>query len=119
MKTWEMIKELSKNPKKKFKRKTDGLEIRNMCGRFNWEPGYTFLGVNDEWEEIKEPVDFMTAIKSGKKIRVEHEFVDGALERLSTEYHYLDEILYVLGIYINSDDDIRNIALNGKWYIED
>ncbi len=112
MKTWEMIKELSENPKKKFKRKTDGLEIRSMCGRFNWEPGYTFLGVNDEWEEVRQPVDFMTAMEEIKdEISVEY---DGVV----VEFKKIDEMLYFLGKHY-TDTFIRSLILNGKWYIED
>ncbi len=115
MKTWEMIKELSENSKKKFKRKTDGLEIRSMCGRFNWEPGYTFLGVNDEWEEVKEPVDFMTAIKSGRFIKVEHELITHC--RYS-DYERLDLLMLDLAD-VYAESDLTEILENGKWYIED
>jgi len=54
-----------------------------------------------EWELIKEPVDFITAINSGKKIKGEG-FV---------EYHLFDW-------YIRSNSlSLENI--NGNWYIED
>ena len=117
MKTWEMIKELSENPKKKFKRKTDGLEIRNMGGRFNWAAGYTFLGVNDEWEEVKEPVSPMEAIKSGKRIKVKHELLEQEIYNISEQYSELDDIMCVLSEYFQPD--IADIFLNGEWYIED
>ena len=120
MKTWEMIKELTENPEKKFKRKTDGLEIRNICGRFNWEPGYTFLGVNDEWEEVKEPVDFMEAVKSGKRITLKTNVYVGDKKRgnlLGIYNRTIKELLTFISEY--NEPTIREIITNGEFYIED
>lgn len=119
IKTWEMIKELSENPKKKFKRKTDGLEIRNMCGRFNWEPGYTFLGVNDEWEEVKEPVDFMEVVKKSNDnttwFKVEHSLLtEQSIEKTFTLATFLD---YISETFISGC--VADILSTGKFYIED
>ncbi len=134
LKTWEMIRELSKNPKKKFKRKTDGLEIRNMCGRFNWEPGYTFLGVNDEWEEVQKPVNFMEVIRNDKgNVLVVHNYIDGikniedvddslmahTLRRLQNgKYTDFANIMYTLG-FIFGTYQLKEIIKNGQWYIQD
>ena len=109
MKTWEMLKRLSENPEKTFRRISDGLEIRCICGRFNWVSGYTFLGTDDEWEEAREPVDFMTAFKAfreGKAISVE----DGELSGARFTYYPRTNERYVAFL----EEDIAN----GKWYIE-
>ena len=70
--TWEMIKKLTENPEKEFVRKSDGLHIKtNEDGELVWDNGYQFMRLNHEWEEIKKPVDFMTAIQSEKPMSVE------------------------------------------------
>ena len=70
LKTWEMIKELTENPNKEFVRKVDGLHIKtNEDGELIWDNGYQFMRLNHEWEEIKKPVDFMTAIQSEKPMQ--------------------------------------------------
>lgn len=117
MKSWEMIRELSENPKKKFKRKTDGLEIRSMCGRFNWEPGYTFLGVADEWEEIKESVSFLDVVRAGTKgylISVKHEGM-----AISYQDWYFKPLMMELGKELESEEELLELIKNGEWYIED
>ena len=64
MKLWEMIKELTENPEKEFVRKRDGLRIKaKENGELNWDSGHRFMKTNDEWEEVKKPVDFMTALR--------------------------------------------------------
>ena len=86
MKTWEMIKELSENPKKEFKKKGGNLSkcivkiedgyflvnfyntIGNLIssdfggGKFN-----NNIEVDDEWEEVLKQVDFMTAFNAWQK----------------------------------------------------
>lgn len=114
MKTWEMIEELVKNPDKNFKRLSDGLEVRNTHGRFNWESGHAFLGVEDEWEEVKEPVSFIEAVKSKKEIKVEHYLT---VESNLDCYMYLDDFLYELD-YNYTSDQVRDIILNGEFYIK-
>ena len=84
MKTWQMIKELTENPEKEFisyKKKSDRdvLKAKSIDGaiRFSNEENRWYevlIGVDleREWEEVKKPVDFMTAIKSGKYVGVEY-----------------------------------------------
>jgi len=55
-----------------------------------------------KWELIKEPVDFMTAINSGKKIKGKG-FV---------EYHFPNW-------YFGTEDALDLENINGNWYIED
>lgn len=113
MKTWEMIEELAKNPDKSFKRLSDGLEVRNTHGRFNWESGHAFLGVEDEWDEAKEPITFIEAVRSKKEIKVEHYLIIGCI---LDHYMPLSTFLYELSCcYTN--DQVRDIILNGKYYI--
>ena len=53
MRTWQMIEELTEHPKKKFKRKADGLImyiLRDCNGRpcLKWESGNPPIGIGDE-----------------------------------------------------------------------
>ena len=107
MKTWEVMQR-----KRKFKRKSDGLELKiSEDGTLQWASGYEFLNIHDEWEEVKKPVDFMTAIKSGKDIGVEYSRACYREMSLANLFYELQQDY--------SDNVIRKIILNGKWYIED
>lgn len=71
METWQMIKELTENPHKKFKSKTSNYVVKTKPSTF-----YTGLEIDlgeffidEEWEEVKEPVDFYAAIHSGRRIK--------------------------------------------------
>lgn len=119
MKTWQMIKEIIENPKKKY-RPVNGIDgyvefknnqlVWNGQGQFGQVMIVTETDEN-EWEEVKEPVDFITAIKSGKCVGVEY---SGAkYEEMS-----LPNLFYELQ-QDYSDKIIRQMILNGKWYIED
>ena len=112
MKTWEMIKELTENPSKEFTRKADGLHIKtNKYGELIWDRGYQFLRLHNDWEEIKKPVDFITAIKSGKYVGVEYSGAKYKEINLPNLFYELQKDY--------SDKVIRQMILNGKWYIED
>jgi hypothetical protein len=78
MKTWEMLKELTENPTKKFKSltsgevwKLEGTYMRNFsCSGVSADR----LHIDDEWEEIPQEVPFLEAVKSfceGKTVRCE------------------------------------------------
>lgn len=115
-----MIKELTENPEKEFIRKSDGLHFKtNEYGELIWDSGYQFLRLHQEWKEIKKPVDFMTAVESHKRIRIEHEFIEDEddFRYLTTSYNELDLIIKALSEYTHYD--IPEIISNGKWYIED
>ncbi len=60
----------------------------------------------------------MTAVRSGKRIKIEHSCLDGSLGYLTANYNELGDILDEISTYL-SGSDIRRILLNGKWYIED
>ena len=70
MKTSDLLK--AENMNKNYRRNSDG----RLC--FIGEDGTLYtdggnypggLNVNDDWELAREPVDFMTAINSGKRIK--------------------------------------------------
>lgn len=70
MKTWKMIKELTENPDKEFKMKNEKIivTVSNFKddGEIVWYnnlPGHYHITISDEWEEVKEPADFITAVK--------------------------------------------------------
>lgn len=120
MRIEEMIKELRVNPDKKFKNSTHlGTVIAYMEeGKVRFKSIDKGLIVaihvsylNDEWEEVKEPVDFMTAVRSGKHIGVE--FSGVKYKPMS-----LPNLLYELQ-QDHSHRTICQFILNGKWYIED
>lgn len=79
MKTWEMIKELTENPDKKFRRVGEDREL--YVGVYNnfvaWEGDYALetggepfeIYTDLEWEEVKQPVDFMTAFQAFRKMK--------------------------------------------------
>lgn len=128
MKTGEMIKELTENPEKEFISKvnkdikakrslfTDDIELYNHKNKTK----IVKLGVkvlNGEWEEVKESVDFMTAVKSGKKIRVEHINVDDRGVDDLIDFTSLDCLIYALGEGWDAEE-VKDIILNDKWYIE-
>lgn len=110
MKTWEMIKKLTENPHKEFVRR-DGLVVRiNKYMELTWESGYSHLRIDDEWQEVKKAVDFMTAVKSDKRIW----FPD-----ISEEEEYLPLDVFLGEIASNCyAREIVAIVTDGKFYIE-
>ncbi len=114
MKTWEMIKKLTEYPNKEFKLKNEDNIVYasdlHSEGKIELDQ-VDFITIYDEWEEVKEPVSFMEAVKSGKEISVEYS--GASYKELS-----LANMLYELQQDF-SDKVIRQIILNGKFYIED
>ena len=129
--TWEMIKELTENPEKEFISYElgdgrDVLKTKSICGviRFfneedRWHEVLIGVDLEREWEEVKEPVDFMTAITSGKKVSVKCaiETYEGKGKLREIYYRQPNEMLRALAGY--GDEAAIDIILNGKWYIED
>ena len=105
MKTWEMIKALTENPKKKYKRIDDDLIVKRnpITGEFKWRSGHAFLNVNDEWGEVKQPVTWQEALEAwatGKSITLK---MNGQTE-----------IIDYSGLALNKKD-----IQNGEWYINE
>ena len=128
MKTWEMIKELTENPDKRFKIKNGKATVGISDSRLQWlddedvevEFVFTEFILHDtEWEEVKEPVDFIEVLKrikdSDGDIRL---MLINDLYEVEIKNKTFDKVLYHLSIdYL--DTDIADILLNGKWYIEE
>lgn len=114
MRTWEIMQ----CPGKKFRRKSDGFVIEvTLDGTLYWDSGHRFLNINDEWEEVKEPVDFIEALKSCKRVSVEHPNLFDMPVIYKKNASIATVINYIFESY--SDALVREIILNGKWYIED
>ncbi|NLY46833.1 MAG: hypothetical protein GX053_12730 [Tissierella sp.] len=117
MKIWEMIKELTENPDKKFtnNRANKGSyvaldEDKTLCWFGEGQRGQSFLANflrDDEWEEVKEPVDFMTAFRAWRE---ENKTIICKIDKDST-------VAYE-GNRTNFSFHAECIA-SGKWYIED
>lgn len=73
----------------------------------------------EEWEKVADrPVSFMEAVESGKKIKVEHDFIDDDIGYLKENYTFLGDMLWELGESL-STDGVQDVIMNGKFYIED
>ena len=75
MNTWQMIRELTENPKKAFMRNYDELVVKvDKTGALTWEKGHEHLCVDDEWTENKQPITWQEAIEAwanGKNVKCE------------------------------------------------
>lgn len=80
MKTWQMIKELTENPEKKFRRKEANSYVTVEDGKIVWrgefqngqEMAIGFIDERDcEWEEVKEPVSFAEVLEQVSKSKTE------------------------------------------------
>lgn len=74
--------------------------------------------INYDFDISREPVSFMEAVRCGKRISVEHEYLIEPLKYLTYSYLYLDEILVEMGSELGSET-VREVLLNGKFYIKD
>jgi len=109
MKTWEMIKTLTENPNLKFKKVGSDLiyylkynSISCTDGEISVKSGDIF-DLKYDWELVREPVDFMTAINSGKPITS----LNGCRIKCTPEW------ILKHGMRLTLDD------INDKWYIEE
>ena len=92
----------------------------NEHGELVWDSGYQFLRLHHDWEEIKKPVDFMTAIQAydnGRTIYVLHgtngEYKETFTPKINaTDWGYA--VQQQQGYAVDS-----GLILSGKWYIED
>ena len=72
--------------------------------------------INEEWSIVQKSVDFMTAVKSGKKIRLEHILTSHL--GVTKKYLTLKELFDTLS-YSYPSDAIGEIITEGKFYIEE
>ena len=125
------------------------IEFKEELGEYEWFSSNKFLCWEDSgkklelgnWESelkfipIQKPLTFMEAIKSGSRIRVEHELIDNFkpvtnLNYLNDDYLELccntltkggsleiNDFLYSLG-YLFGNESISKILTEGKFYIE-
>lgn len=127
MKTWELFKKLLESPQKKFKCLSEpqvgSIIGRDESGLIDWfkngVPEGTYFNIQNtldwEWEEIKEPVSFMEAVESGKLLKVNHEII--VKTKYLETFNLLDGLINELSRDF-SHSEMRDIILNGKWYIE-
>ncbi|OZV10758.1 hypothetical protein CIW83_18225 [Tissierella sp. P1] len=126
MKTWEVIKELTENPNKKFRRKELNSYVTVEGGMIVWRGEFQrgqkmeigFIDKRDsEWEEVKEPVNFMEVLERvSNNLHTRISLHDEARERIYA-VRSLSGILRDLDEEFDSRE-IAKILLEGKWYIE-
>ncbi len=119
LKTWEVYKMALENPKAKFKRLAhkETFELNEkgqLISIFSdaAKTDYACPKIDEEWELVREPVDFMAAIKAyanGKRIRV----VWSSDERIYGTKDKAYPILDNKGEGISVEE-----ILDGKWFIE-
>lgn len=120
MKTWEMYKYALENPKAKFRSLGEGMD----CGKVYKSSGDILTldirngvglcvpRIDGEWELVREPVDFMTAVRAyadGKTITCEFDTSDHTYKP-SLLTHMRDQF---------GDPVTISEMLKGKWYIKD
>lgn len=128
METWKMIKELTENPDKKFMYITAGeigtveniggaILLTEINGREENKALKLHSGfMKQDWQEVKEPVEFAEVLKNRDVFSVEHEFISKSNLGEVFKNMYLDEFLVQLNRHF-SNDGIRKILLEGKFYI--
>lgn len=126
LKTWEMIKNLSENPNKKFisNYTKDSYyiaevnnEILSIVDSYNNKP-IILISLKREWEEVKKPVSFMDILIQAKK--------DNAklftIKNPAHDVNFTKQPLHFILSYLSTtctDDLLADILLNSVWYIED
>ena len=125
-------------------------EFKKELGEYEWFSSNKFLCWEDsgkklelgDWESelklipIQKPLTFMEAVKSGGKIRIEHELIDKYKPLMNTNYlndDYLElccntltkggyleisDLLCALG-YLFGNEKVSKILTEGKFYIEE
>lgn len=71
---------------------------------------------NSEWEEVKEPVSFLEAVKASKVGKIVTADLEGY--KVSTSYSSIDSLLITLGSRFESFD-LVDLLKDTKFYIED
>lgn len=115
-KTWELIKAWQEGERGQYVHEHGDKINLEKCGITYWLGNgkpvvLTKTNCESLWTKVQKPVDFMTAINSGKKIKpVDCNRGDLAL------YQKIDGAIYDLAF--QSPEEIREL-INGKWLIEE
>lgn len=83
--------------------------------RFNNNEPMDFCGINNmqRFVKVEKPVSFDDVLKSDKKCRVEHDLV------ISTKEYEDFDILIADISNVRDAQELKDIMLNGKWYLEE
>lgn len=126
MKTWEMIKALTENPKLKFNNGIHKVKISDITNRIVWDyadekedpfimfsnaPG-AIDNLHIEWELIPQEVTWQEAIQAWVDGREVYFTLNGSV-RL-----YLDDCSHYLRTLAQCRPISKDEILKGKWYIE-
>ena len=95
-----------------WKKESNAILVKDTRVNIDWNPlEGKFLDM--DWEEIKKPVVFMTAVEKGGKIK----WISDKENSIFREYMYVDEFLRNLTDCF-SNDEIVDILLMGEFYTE-
>ena len=113
MKIGEMISAICKDPSLKFVNDDNKLVFAKAdpfcigfidhCSKF-WLLDMCEMDLRSNWQLVREPTDFMTAVNSGRKVKSER----------WSRFYPLSEVYGILGACPLDAIDV----INGKWYIE-
>lgn len=129
MKTYELeeaIKMLKENNKLEFeinRINNSSVLFIDVAGRLKCEDKKSgsddYILAADKWKLIQQPVTFMEAVKSTKRVKVEHEYISNLIRRghdSLKNYMPFAGLMSLLSDYLVSSD-LKQVILNGKWYI--
>lgn len=106
-KTWEIFKD--ENVNKKWCRKNGFKKYHFSSGILKDETDdNAIISTYDDWYLVQEPVDFITAVQSGKRMRPD--------DINNFKYNELDWWLMTLD---NCKQTIAKELIAGKWFIEE
>lgn len=127
--TWEVVKLLTENHNLKFQ--TSGWDMTYLtvienkialadkngfwdvqerkASRFDVS---NYLTLDNKWTLLQEPVSFIQAVESDRPVRVVHKEIKNFEDYIS-----MPQLLSIL-VSAYSQHVVKNVILNGKWYIE-
>jgi len=118
VKTWEMLKELTENPNKRFKivgsGKTDSV-VGRIGNSVNWvkSGSATTMFIDEEWEEVRTEVTWQEAIEAWAKGST----VTCHLDTWIYTYKPRTGDLFIPVVDDCGDELSADEILEGKWYI--
>ena len=113
MKTWEMFRELSKNPNNRYMRLSDGLLVTvNEMKCFQWANGHSYFGINDQWVRS---YSFQEACEcgTGKKIKSQYWHENDEYLPLSNVFLYFSRMMNN-GHWLDVQKEIA-----GEWFVKE